>query len=119
VDPRTGIIREHLRGRRGRSASEWRRQREEEIAARRRVIGERTLLLRIGWIWYRVEIAPLPDVTTCRQREIPFDAVLRRPIFHPHQEVERLEYWYGSKGVYGVSKQQAGRRELSAKGVVG
>ena len=63
--------------------------------------------------------APLPDVTTCRQREIPFDAVLRRPIFHPHQEVERLEYWYGSKGVYGVSKQQAGRRELSAKGVVG
>ncbi len=117
VDPRTGIIREHRRGRRWRSAAEWRRQREDEIAARRRVVNERTLLLRIDGIWYRVEIAPLPDVLTCRQGEIPFDAVVKRPLIHPHQEADRLEYLYGSGKVYGVSKRQAGRRELTANGI--
>jgi len=117
VDPRTGTIREHRRDRRSRSSADWRRQREEEIAARRRVVNERTLLLRIDGIWYRVEIAPLPDVLTCRQGEIPFDAVLKRSLIHPHQEAERLEYLYGSGKVYGVSKRQAGRRELSANGV--
>ncbi|HXR89832.1 MAG TPA: hypothetical protein VN750_06060, partial [Steroidobacteraceae bacterium] len=47
VDPRTGIIREYRRRRRWRSAAECRRQGEEEIAARRRIVNERTLLLRI------------------------------------------------------------------------
>jgi hypothetical protein len=117
VDPRTGVIREHRRGRKWRKAADWRRQREEEIAARRRVINERSLLLRIDGIWYRVELAPLPDALTCRKEEIPFDVVLKRPIVHPHQEVERLEYLYGSKNVYGVSKRQAGRRELTANAI--
>jgi hypothetical protein len=118
VDPRTGIIREHRQGRRWLSAAEWRKQRGEEIAARRRVVNERTLLLRIDGIWYRVEIAPLPDVLTCRQGEIPFDAVLKRPLNHPHREADRLEYLYGSAKVYGVSKRQVGRRELSLNGIV-
>jgi len=118
VDPRTGIIREHRRGRRSLSAAEWRRRREEEVAARRRVIDERTLLLRIDGIWYRVETAPLPDVLTCRQGEVPFDAVLKRPLIHPRKDAVRLEYVYGSGKVYGVSKRQAGRRELSANGIV-
>ena len=118
VDPRTGIIREHRRGRKWRSAAEWRRQREEEIAARRRVVDERTLLLRIDGIWYRVEIAPLPPILTFRQGEIPFDAVLKRPLIHPHQEAARLEYFYGSAKVYGASKRQIGRRELSLNGIV-
>jgi hypothetical protein len=117
VDPRTGIIREHRRGRRWRKAAERRKQREEEIATRRRAINERTLLLRIDGIWYRVEVAPLPDVRTCRQGQIPFDAVLKRPIIHPQQDADRLKYLYGSEWVYGVSKRQAGRRELSANGI--
>ncbi len=117
VDPRTGIIREHRRGRRWRNAAEWRRQREEEISALRRVVSERALLLRIDGIWYRVEIAPLPDVLTCRQGEIPFDAVVKRPLIHPRQDGDQLEYLYGSGRVYGMSKRQVGRRELSANGV--
>lgn len=117
VDPRTGIIREHRRGRRWRKAAERRKRHEEQIAARRRVIDERTLLLRSDGNWYRVEVAPLPDALTCRQGEIPFDAVLKRPLIHPHQEADRLEYLYGSGNVYGVSKRQAGRRELTANGI--
>lgn len=118
VDPRTGIIREHRHGRRALGAADWRKQRAEEIAARRRVVDERTLLLRIDGSWYRVEIAPLPDALTCRQGQIPFDAVLKRPLVHPHQEAARLQHWYGSASVYGVSKRQAGKRELSLHGIV-
>ncbi|HEY4210284.1 MAG TPA: hypothetical protein VGM84_02280 [Steroidobacteraceae bacterium] len=117
VDPRTGIIREHRRGRRRRSAADWRKQREEEIAARRRIVNERTLLLRIDGIWFRVEVAPLPDGRTCRGGQIPFDAVLKRPIIHPQQDADRLAYLYGSETVYGLSKRQAGRRELFANGI--
>jgi hypothetical protein len=118
VDPRTGIIREHRRSRKFRSAAELRRRREEEIAARRRVLNERTLLLRISGIWYRVEIAPLPDVLTCRQGQIPFDVVLKRPIVRSDKDADELEFLYGSRSVYGVSKRQAARRELAMGEVV-
>ncbi len=117
VDPTSGIIREHRSGRRRLSAAQWLERRAEKDTAQRRVIDDRTLLLRIAGIWYRVELAALPDALTCQQAEVPFDVVLKRPLVHPGQEGDRLRHLYGSKVVYGVSKRQISKRELSVHGI--
>src|SRR5579863_6940475 len=61
VDPRTGLIRanEEYRSWR-RSAAERRLRKQAKIATRRRVVDERTLLLLLDDVWFRVEVDVLP-----------------------------------------------------------
>jgi len=62
VDPRTGLIR------RNKDYCSWRRHAAErrgrertEIAARRRIVDERTVLLLLDDVWYLVEVAMMPQ----------------------------------------------------------
>ena len=61
VDPRTGLIRPNKGYRSWRHSVAQRRQREQvEIATRRRVVDERTFLLLLDDVWFRVEVDVLP-----------------------------------------------------------
>ena len=89
VDPRTGLIRPNKNYRSWRHGDAQRRQREQlEIAARRRVVDERTMLLLLDDVWFSVEVEALPKahpvervVGQPRRRmtvEPRYDVVLRR-----------------------------------------
>jgi hypothetical protein len=130
VDPRSGLIRLN------KGYSSWRRtvaerkQREQaEIDSRRRIIDERAQLLRLNEVWFRVEVAPLPEkrvveVTVdgaLRKRttaDSRFDVVMRRSTSlaaqADGQERARL---YGSHEIYAASKRQLSRQELKAHGL--
>ena len=92
VDPRTGLIRANKDYRFWQRADAEKRRREEaEIATRRRVLDERTLLLLLEGIWFRVDVDTLPrerfieviaDGRPQRQlaAESRYDVVLRRHV---------------------------------------
>jgi hypothetical protein len=127
VDPRTGLIRRnrHYRSWRWRDA-EHREHEAAEIAARRRVVDERTLLLLLGDIWFCVEVEALPKervvekvVAGTPQRRVlaepRYDVVLRRHISRTtHAELQQCERLYGSNEFYAVTKRQISSREIKA-----
>jgi hypothetical protein len=127
VDPCSGLIRlnRHYRAWR-RGAAAYRKREAAEIASRRRVVDERTLLLLLDDIWYRVEVGVLPtervvenviDGKTHRRVlvEPRYDVVLRKPISRAVQADSRqCKELYGSTGLYAVSKRQISTRDIRA-----
>jgi hypothetical protein len=130
VDPRTGLIWPNKTRRSWRHAVAERRRREKsEIESRRRVVDERTLLLLLDGVWYRIGLELLPK-QTCVQRlvdghlqkyvmsEPRFDVVLRRIISRTlHPASEHCDEVYGSSELYAASKRQISAREIRAHGL--
>ncbi|MGC2260373.1 MAG: hypothetical protein WA594_18830 [Candidatus Sulfotelmatobacter sp.] len=127
VDPRTGLIRLNRNYRSWRhSAAERRRRDLAEIAMRRRVVDERTYLLLLDDVWYRVETDVLPKerlvesvVDSKPHRHViaepRYDVVLRRNISRAvRADLQQCERLYGSGDLYAVSKRQMSTREIKA-----
>jgi hypothetical protein len=132
VHPRTGILlkNRHREGRirRGR---EKRDAQAAQVAQRRRVLGEEEQLLLIDDIWYLVKLAPLPagvsrEVVdrgkrkTIVEYERRWDMVRKRKVSAdegPGEDSNGPSYLYGRRGVYALSKQQLGERELKKYGL--
>jgi hypothetical protein len=127
VDPRTGLIRRNKEYRSYHRSVERRRQREQlEIAARRRRVDERTLLLLLDEVWFRVEVEVLPKERRAggivngkphkpTAAESRYDLVLRRDISRSiADDRKQCEYLYGSDDLYAVSKRQISTREIKA-----
>jgi hypothetical protein len=127
VDPRTGLARPNKSYRSLRQSVAQRRQREQlEIASRRRVVDERTMLLLLDEVWFLVEVDVLPkerlieavvDGRPHRRAQIEsrYDVVLRRSISRAKMaDLEQCKYLYGSGDLYAVSKRQISTREIKA-----
>ena len=112
VDPRTGLVRINDRYRAWKSPFVEQRERQQaEIAKRRRVVDEHTLLLLLDDIWYRVGVEAL-------SAESHYDVVLHHKVSRAKPDNRRqCEHLYGSATLYAVSKQQLSRRELKAHGL--
>jgi hypothetical protein len=130
VDPRTGLIRPNRNYRSWRHDTAERRRREiAQIAMRRRVVNERTFLLQLNDIWFRVETDVLPRerlvesiVEGNPQRRMAadfrYDVVLRRHISRASSsDRQQCEHLYGSGDLYAVSKRQIPTREIKAHGL--
>lgn len=127
VDPRTGLIRLNRDYRSWRRHLAERRQREQtETAGRRRIVDERTVLLLLDEVWYRVEVARLPEGRLVRRvvdgharrefvTEPRYDVVRRRNVSRGDQGSEQQSNrLYGSADLYAVSKRQMASREIRA-----
>lgn len=130
VDPHSGLIRFNKGYRSWRRSALERHQREQaEIDARRRVVDERTLLLRLDNVWFRVEIAVLPKervvetiVDEKRRKHVTaeprFDAVLRHHTSRvARSDLQERKHLYGSGDLYAVSKRQISKQEIKAYGL--
>jgi hypothetical protein len=125
VDPRTGLIclNRHYSSSR-QDAAEYRKREAAEIAARRRTVGERTLLLLVECVWYRVDLGVLPKErivesvfdSTRRRRmfaEPRYDVVLRRAVSRSVQaDLRQCKQLYGSTDFYAQNKRQLSSREI-------
>jgi len=127
VDPRTGLIRLNKGYRFWRyGAAECRRREQVEIETRRRIVDERTFLLLLDDVWFRVEVDVLPkerfvenvvDGKPYRHviSEPRYDIVLRRNISRAMStELQHCRRLYGSGDLYAVSKRQLSTREIKA-----
>lgn len=127
VDPRTGLIRHNRSYRSWRHhAIERKRKERASAATRRRMLDERTVLLLLDDVWYRVEVAPLPPARVVQKAvdgkprkqafaEPRYDVVLRRNVSRAvDADVQRCNYLYGSSDLYAVSKRQISTREIKA-----
>jgi hypothetical protein len=130
VDARTGLLRRVRRRRSWRQLDAERREREQaELAACRRLVDERTVLLLIEDAWFRVEVSALPgqqvthsDVGGRLKRRVTaesrYDVVLRRNVSSSSSvDLEHCERNYGSSNVYAVGKRQLSKREIRAYGL--
>jgi len=130
VDPHTGLSRLNQDYESWRQGAAKRRQREQaEIAARRRRLNERTFLLLLDDVWFRVEVDALPNsrhiekVMGGRTRryvvaEPRYDVVLRRHISRAmSDELRQCKRLYGSDELYAVSKRQMSTREIKVHGL--
>jgi len=125
VDPRTGLIclNRHYRSSR-QDAADYHAREAAEIAAGRRNVDERTLLLRVEGIWYRVELGVLPKerivasvIDSTRRRrmfaEPRYDVVLRRAVSRSVQaDLRQCKQLYGSMDFYAQNKRQLSSREI-------
>jgi hypothetical protein len=125
VDPRTGLIRLNCNYRIwGHPLAERRMRDLAEIAMRRRVVDERTLLLKLNGLWFRVEVDVRPKERIVETvvngkphrrttSESSYDVVQRRRISRAisadHRQCEHL---YGSGDLYAVSRRQSSEREI-------
>lgn len=130
VDPHTGLIRFNKEYRaRYRERFERRQQEQAQLVARRRILNDRTVLLRIEDLWFEVTLAELPAAQTievkvdgqCKKKvvyEVRYDVALRRTFARSTHDVgKERERLYGSPDVYAVSKRQLSKRELKAHGL--
>jgi len=119
VDPRSGLIRlTNIDSDWKRDRAERRRRHEMDVAARRRVVDDHTLLLNLQDTWFRVEVATLPTAVVSGRTEARFDVVLGRfTAFRPDADGSHRRYLYGCETHYAVSKRQSGKRELKACGL--
>ena len=132
VDPRTGLIRINKQYRAwARKIDEKRRQEQAQLVARRRILNDRTVLLRLDDLWFEVTLAELPPGRTIERRvdgqcqrklvyERRYDVVFRREISllsDSHQRERERERIYGSNAVYAASKRQLSKREMKAHGL--
>jgi hypothetical protein len=130
VDPHTRLIRLNKDYESWRQSAAKRRQREEaEIAARRRTLNERTFLLLLDDVWFRVEVDVLPnnryieevingEARRCVVAEPRYDVVLRRHISRAmSDELRECKRLYGSDDLYAVRKRQISRREIKMHGL--
>lgn len=91
---------------------------------RRRAVDERTLLLLLNGVWFRVEVDVLPKERivesvidgkpqTRTTAESSYDVVLRRKISRAILADRRqCEHLYGSSDLHAVSKRQISKREI-------
>ena len=128
VDPRTGLIRVNKEYRSWRrDVTEQRREERAQLVARRRILNDRTVLLRLDDLWFEITLAELPTGRVVERRvggqckkkivyDARYDVVLRRAIslYSDAQERERV---YGSSSLYAVSKRQLSKREMKAHGL--
>jgi hypothetical protein len=129
VDPDSGLIRPNKDYRSWRRRVVERQQREQaEISARRRSVDERTLLLRLDDVWFRVLVEILPKdrvvetvVNGRRGRhataEARYDVVLRQSTSRVMRADSERHHLYGSRDLYAVAKRQLSKRELKAHGL--
>jgi hypothetical protein len=128
VDPRTGLIRPNEGYGSWRRSVAQRRQRDQvEIATRRRIVDERTFLLLLDGVWFRVRVDVLPkerlvesvvDGKPHRRMAVDsrYDVVLRRNISRAIlADRGQREHLYGSGDLYAVSKRQISTREIKAR----
>ena len=128
VDPRSGLIRVNKEYRAWRREILERRQQERaQLVARRRILNDCTVLLRLDDLWFEVTLAELPAPRTiescgaCKKKvvlEERYDVVLRRRISRYQESAER-ERLYGSCDLYAVSKRQLSKREMKSHGLRG
>lgn len=128
VDPRTGLIRINKNYRTWRQQiDEGREQEQAQLIARRRILSDRTVLLRFDDLWFEVTLAELPAGRVIERRvggqckkkivhDQRFDIVLRREVMR-YMDAQERERLYGSAAVYAVSKRQLSKRELKAHGL--
>lgn len=135
VDPRTGLICRAKTPAFVRARERQRRQ-QAEIDARRRILDERTQLLKLEDAWFTVSVEPLPTGKNPKipkgqihPREIPeyrFDVVTRelasrtdgRSASGPSHSRWRRRLWlYGSGELYAVQKRQLSKKEIKAYGL--
>ena len=127
VDPRTGLIRLNRNYRYWRRGiAEHRRRELAQIAMRRRVVDERTFLLLLDDIWFRVETDLLPRERVVESvvdgkphrrmvADFRYDVVLRRRISRAiSSDRQQCEHLYGSGDLYAVSKRQIPTRDIKA-----
>jgi hypothetical protein len=127
VDPRSGLIRLNRQYRSWRqAAAEHRKHEAADIAARRRIVGERTLLLLLDSIWFRVEVGVLPkdriienviDGKSHRRviAETRYDVVQHKTVSRASPaDLRQCMQLYGSNDLYAVSKRQISRQEIKA-----
>jgi hypothetical protein len=127
VDPHSGLVRLNKDYHSWRQGGAKRRRREQaEITARRRALDERTLLLLLDDVWFRVELDVLPDnqhiekvidgkTRRCVVAETRYDVVLRRNISRTmSDDLRQCKRLYGSDDLYAVSKRQVSTREIKA-----
>lgn len=127
VDPRTGLIRRNKSYRSWRHQADERQRRERtDTATRRRIVDERTILLLLDDVWYRVKVDTLPQTCVIQHvidgkarrqvvAETRYDVVLRRNVSRAvDTDVQRCNYLYGSRDLYAVSKRQISTREIKA-----
>jgi hypothetical protein len=130
VDPRTGLTRLNRQFRSWKREQAERRERTRiEELARRRALDERTLLLRLDDLWYRVGVDTLPAEHVIEQiadgrrewhrsAEPRYDVVLRRNVSRAvPADGECCRHLYGSPGLYATSKHQLPSREIRAHGL--
>lgn len=128
VDPRTGLIRVNKQYGAWRDERlERRREEQAQLVARRRILNDRTVLLRLDDLWFEVTLAELPPDRVieqkvgreCKKRfvaEKRYDIVLRRKVSRFEVDGERGRL-YGSSSLFAVSKRQLSKRELKAHGL--
>jgi len=130
VDPGTGLIRPNkIRRAWRRVLAERRRCAQTEIASRCRVVDERTLLMLLDGVWFRIGLELLPS-ETCVQRVVDghlqkhviaqprYDVVLRRIISRNlHPAPRHCEQVYGSSELFAASKRQISTREIKEHGL--
>jgi len=124
VDPRTGLIRVNKEHRAWRREQIERREQEQvQLVARRRILNDRTVLMRLDDLWFEVTLAELPAPRAVQIEgrskvvlERRYDIVLRRPINRNEDASDRGRV-YGSSDLYAVSKRQLSKRELKAHGL--
>jgi hypothetical protein len=104
---------------------DWRDQSGEE--ARRRIVDERTLLLLVEGIWYRVEVGVLPKERIAETvidgkphrrtlAEPRYDVVQRKTVSRVvPADARQCEQLYGSSDLYALSKRQISSREIKAR----
>jgi hypothetical protein len=100
VDPRTDIVRRVV----------VKKKQRRRVDPDRIIVHAFTHLRRIDGVWYRVELAKIPEDGLYKLR----DAVLKRQLF---EVVSALRVEHGRAGVYAVSKRQLSKRELKKLGV--
>jgi len=128
VDPHSGLIRVNEKYRAWRDGIvEQREQEQAQLIARRRILNDRTVLLRLDDLWFEVTLAQLPAdrvveriIDGERKRKVAverrYDIILRRDINRYEDSGER-ERVYGSRELYAVSKRQLSKREMKAHGL--
>jgi hypothetical protein len=128
VDPVTGLIRVNKEYRaRHRELVEGRQQQQAQLVARRRILNDRAVLLRLDDLWFQITLAEVPAGRAvervvqgqCKKKIVydrRYDVVLRREIslYEDAQERERL---YGSAAMYATSKRQLSKREMKVHGL--
>ena len=128
VDPRTGLIRVNKNYRTWRHVGDERREQERaQLIARRRILNDRTVLLRLDDLWFEITLAQLPPGRViecvvdgqCKKKIVydrRYDIVLRREVML-HMDSQERERLYGSAELYAVSKRQLSKRELKVHGL--
>lgn len=114
VDPRTGLIRINKKYRDWRNFhstyGEKQKRAQAEVDACRRVLDERTLLMRLNELWFEVKLAKLSG-------EPRYDVVLRRELSNVNSDAQKRILVYGSRDLYAASKRQLSKRELKTHGL--